>query len=107
MTDPSNCVARSGTRAKDIVKDELFESLLSSVQEGAAILAGNIEPSRRTPVFARVFALFNGNVDAARRWLTTPQPLLGGAIPLEIAKTAEGAREIDSAIGRLEHGVYS
>jgi uncharacterized protein (DUF2384 family) len=33
--------------------------------------------------------------------------LLGGAIPLEIAKTEVGAREVEQIIGRLEQGVFT
>ena len=55
----------------------------------------------------RVLGLFDGDVAAAQRWLSSPQPVLGGAIPLEMAGTAEGAREIEAAINRLEHGVFS
>lgn len=43
----------------------------------------------------------------ARRWLTTPQFGLGGAVPLEYADTEVGAREVEDLLGRIEHGVYS
>jgi len=39
-------------------------------------------------------------------WLTRAQPALGGAIPLELAKTGLGTREVEALIGRLEHGVF-
>ena len=37
----------------------------------------------------------------------TPQRALGGAIPLDIAKTEVGAREVEQIIGRLEQGVFT
>ena len=43
----------------------------------------------------------------ARRWLTSPQFGLGGAVPLEYAETEVGAREVEDLLGRIEHGVYS
>ena len=43
----------------------------------------------------------------ARRWLTSPQLGLGGAIPLDYAKTEVGAREVEDLLGRIEYGVYS
>lgn len=55
----------------------------------------------------RVLELFDGDTDAARRWLSTTQPALGGALPLDLAKTDTGAREVEDLIGRLEHGVFS
>jgi len=58
-------------------------------------------------VFRRALQLFDGDTKAARRWLSNPQPALGGAIPLKLAETEVGAREVEAAIGRIEHGVYS
>ncbi len=43
----------------------------------------------------------------AQRWLSSPQFGLGGAIPLEFAKTEAGAREVEDLLGRIEFGVYS
>ena len=46
-------------------------------------------------------------LDDGRRWLTSPQVGLGGAIPLEYAETEVGAREVENLLGRIEYGVYS
>jgi putative toxin-antitoxin system antitoxin component (TIGR02293 family) len=43
----------------------------------------------------------------ARRWLTSPQFGLGGAVPLAFATTEVGAREVEDLLGRIEYGVYS
>ncbi len=43
----------------------------------------------------------------ARRWLTSAQVGLGGAIPLDYAETEVGAREVEDLLGRIEYGVYS
>ncbi len=45
--------------------------------------------------------------DAATAWLKSPQRALGNAVPLDIATTDIGAREVESLLGRIEHGVYS
>jgi putative toxin-antitoxin system antitoxin component (TIGR02293 family) len=89
------------------MKSDIFEKLLASVKEGAEILSGRHRHSRRTQISARALGLFDGDVAAARQWLSNPQPVLGGAIPLEMARTAHGAREVEDAISRLEHGVFS
>lgn len=44
---------------------------------------------------------------AARAWLKAPQVGLGGAIPLEYARTEVGAREVEELLGRIEYGVYA
>lgn len=75
--------------------------------------AGRLQPAesdrvlRTSRLFARAKDLFDGDQEAARAWLMTPQRALGGAIPLEIAKTEVGAREVEQIIGRLEHGVFT
>ena len=72
---------------------------------------GKLEPEesdrllRVARVFGRALELFEGNVDAARVWLTTRQPALGRMSPLELAKTNVGANEVESLIGRLEFGI--
>jgi putative toxin-antitoxin system antitoxin component (TIGR02293 family) len=48
-----------------------------------------------------------GDEEDARQWLNSPQFGLGGAVPLDYAKTEVGAREVENLLGRIEHGVYS
>jgi len=43
----------------------------------------------------------------ARQWLASPQFGLGGAVPLDYARTEVGAREVEDLLGRIEYGVYS
>jgi len=73
---------------------------------------GKLKPdeSDRVIRFARLFGMalevFH-DPDYARTWLKHPQHGLGGAIPLEYARTEVGAREVENLMGRIEHGVYS
>ena len=75
--------------------------------------AGRLQPAesdrvlRASRLFARAKDLFDGDQEAARSWLMNPQRALGGAVPLEIAKTEVGAREVEEIIGRLEQGVFT
>ena len=48
-----------------------------------------------------------GEEDFARKWLNLPVPSLNGAIPIELAETDAGAREVEAALVRFAHGVYS
>ncbi len=50
--------------------------------------------------------VFNGP-DAAKLWLNAPQVGLGGAVPMDYARTELGAREVENLLGRIEYGVYS
>lgn len=61
---------------------------------------------RLARIYGRVLDLFASDRDAALRWLTRPKLSLGGAVPLELAKTDVGGREIEATIDRIEHGVY-
>ena len=51
--------------------------------------------------------LFDGEMAAARQWLSEAQPALHGATPLAFSRTDVGVREVEALIGRLEHGVPS
>lgn len=68
------------------------------------------EESERVVRFSRIVKhatdLF-GTMDRARQWLKFPQFGLGGAIPIEFAKTELGAREVEDLLGRIDYGVYS
>lgn len=62
---------------------------------------------RASRLFGKTLELFEGDRDAATEWLTTAQPALGGTIPLDLARTEVGAREVERLVNRLEHGVFS
>ncbi len=59
---------------------------------------------------ARLFAIATEVLEeaqAAARWLKSPQRALGGAVPLELARTDVGSRAVEALLGRMEHGVYT
>jgi putative toxin-antitoxin system antitoxin component (TIGR02293 family) len=94
---------------KDMSKllDIKLRTFLRRKEEGRLQPAESDRVLRTSRLFARATDLFNGNPDAARRWLMSPQRALGGAVPMEIARTEVGAREIEKIIGRLEQGVFT
>jgi len=69
-----------------------------------------IAESDRVVRFARLLGkavkVFDDIADA-KQWLNSPQFGLGGAVPLDYAKTEVGAREVENLLGRIEYGVYS
>ena len=87
--------------------DIKFRTFLRRKEAGRLLPAESDRVLRTSRLFARAQDLFDGNQEAARGWLLTPQRALGGAIPLEIAKTEVGAREVEQIIGRLEQGVFT
>lgn len=62
---------------------------------------------RAARVFGQALELFDGDREAAFEWLSEPQIALGGAVPLDVARTEVGAREVELLVLRIEHGVYS
>ncbi len=75
-------------------------------------LAGRLEPdeSDRVVRFERLLqkaAQVFGTTDSARQWMSFPQFGLGGAVPLDYARTEAGAREVEHLLGRIEWGVLS
>ena len=62
--------------------------------------------SRLSRLTAKAAAVME-SAEGAAKWMTSPQFGLGGAVPIEYAATAAGARAVDELLGRIEHGVYS
>jgi putative toxin-antitoxin system antitoxin component (TIGR02293 family) len=62
---------------------------------------------RISRIFEKAVTLFEGDKDAARRWLTAPSDEFDGGPLLSFARTEVGAREVEDLIGRLEYGVFS
>ena len=76
------------------------------------IAAGRLGPtdSDRVIRFAKLLGqavVVMESLENARKWLSSPQRGLGGAIPLEYAETEVGAREVENLLGRIEYGVYA
>lgn len=44
--------------------------------------------------------------DVAEEWLSLPNPELGDEVPIEMARTDVGARDVEAVLTRFEHGVY-
>ena len=97
--------------------DEPMESLAQQLSISRSTLQRRKSERRLSPQesdrvmrFWRIFqhaAKVFGTIDRARQWLKFPQFGLGGAVPLEFAKTEIGAREVDNLLGRIDYGVYS
>jgi putative toxin-antitoxin system antitoxin component (TIGR02293 family) len=66
------------------------------------------EESERLERVARLSALAEyvwESRDAAQQWLTTPLPLLGNEVPLDLAATDLGARRVEDVLWKLEHSL--
>ena len=42
----------------------------------------------------------------ADEWLRLPNPALNGLVPMHMARTDLGGREVEAVLGRIEHGVF-
>jgi putative toxin-antitoxin system antitoxin component (TIGR02293 family) len=74
--------------------------------------AGRLSPDESDKVIrysrlVRQAADFFGDIEKARAWLKHPQYGLGGAVPLDYARTEAGAHEVENLLGRMKYGVYS
>jgi len=94
-----------------------FEQLAAKLSISRSTLqrrkaAGRLSPDESDKVvrFSRLLRqatdLF-GDMEKARAWLKHPQYGLGGAVPLDYARTEAGAREVENLLGRMKYGVYS
>jgi putative toxin-antitoxin system antitoxin component (TIGR02293 family) len=50
---------------------------------------------------------FDADAEMASAWLRAPNRALSGEIPLDLVVTSTGARLVEDALLRIEHGVYS
>ena len=57
---------------------------------------------RAARVFAAALTLFGGDRATATAWLASAQPTLGGRMPLDLARTDLGAREVERALAALK-----
>src|SRR5208282_5115442 len=46
-----------------------------------------------------------GSTEKAGLWLRRPTRALGGERPLDLLDTEEGAREVETLLGRINHGI--
>jgi putative toxin-antitoxin system antitoxin component (TIGR02293 family) len=73
--------------------------------------AGRLQPDesdrllRLSRIVGLALELFEGELEASRRWLLDRNLALGGPSPVELTSTDVGAREVENLIGRLEHGI--
>ena len=94
-----------------------FEQLAAKLSISRSTLqrrkaAGRLSPdeSDRVMRYSRLLHQatdFFGDIEKARAWLKHPQYGLGGAVPLDYARTEAGAREVENLLGRMKYGVYS
>jgi putative toxin-antitoxin system antitoxin component (TIGR02293 family) len=47
-----------------------------------------------------------GDSDLAHRWLKLANPALGNEVPIELAQTDAGAREVEAVLSSFAHGDY-
>ena len=97
--------------------DMPFEQLAAKLSISRSTLqrrkaAGRLSPDESDKVIrysrlVRQAADFFGDIEKARAWLKHPQYGLGGAVPLDYARTEAGAREVENLLGRMKYGVYS
>src|SRR5213594_4790682 len=94
-----------------------FEQLAAKLSISRSTLqrrkaAGRLSPDESDKVirYSRLLhqaADFFGDIEKARAWLKHPQYGLGGAVPLDYARTETGAREVENLLGQMKYGVYS
>ncbi|MFM2354482.1 MAG: hypothetical protein RLZZ528_218 [Pseudomonadota bacterium] len=87
-----------------VIPDRTLERRISANEKLTTTEADGIARLARTVGQAR--ATF-GDPGIADEWLRSPNPALDGNIPIEMAATDIGAREVEIVLGRIAHGVYS
>lgn len=57
-------------------------------------------------IMSRAESVFE-NKENAKTWMFRPLALLGDKTPLQMCQTEPGARAVEQALGRIEHGVFA
>jgi putative toxin-antitoxin system antitoxin component (TIGR02293 family) len=75
-------------------------------------LARRVEKNERLSVaeadrVLRLKRVVFGEPARAYRWLRKPSRALGGAVPIELLETEEGARVVENEIGVIDHGMFA
>lgn len=86
-----------------IIPDRTLERRLAAgeplkVEEGDAL-------ARLLRVVSQARSVF-GDAALADEWLRSANPALGGGVPIRMARTDLGGREVETVLGRIAHGVF-
>ena len=97
-------VANHAAPARGLVRSQVA-ALVASPATLKRSIRLSPDASARAERLARVVALSQqalGGADEARTWLTEPHPMLG-AMPIEVAATDLGARQVERLLHNIEH----
>ena len=86
-----------------IIPDRTLERRLKQDEPLKVEEADGIAGLLRVVAMARRVFEDAGLADA---WLRSPNPGLDDAIPIRMARTDVGGREVEAVLGRMEHGVF-
>jgi putative toxin-antitoxin system antitoxin component (TIGR02293 family) len=78
-----------------------------SVQRKTNLKDKESEAVLRSAALFEIASHVLGGDDAARRWLSTRQIVLGNITPLELAKTQDGSDHVRSVLNAIEYGLPS
>jgi putative toxin-antitoxin system antitoxin component (TIGR02293 family) len=96
-----------------LAADELYRLVIP--RRTLALRRQKVQPlspaeSDRLARVARILAIADetfGNSHKTHRWLRKPNRGLGGQVPLELLLTEAGARLVEQALGRIDHGIFA
>lgn len=62
---------------------------------------------RLSRIIGQAVQLFEGDIEAARRWLQEPKVALQNQKPWDVVRTEPGARQVEVLIRQVDLGVYA
>lgn len=89
---------------RQIIPDRTLERRVASGENLKLEEADGLARLLRIATMAR--RVFQDDV-LADEWLRSPNPALDDLIPIQMARTDMGGREVEAVLGRIEHGVFS
>ena len=99
-------LARDGLTRADIHMVIPERTLARRLSRGEALTLDEADALARLRRVVAMARRVLGREEAAQEWLRLPNPALSGEVPIRMARTDLGGREVEAVLGRLEHGVY-
>ncbi len=87
-----------------IIPDRTLDRRIAGAEPFKLEEADSIARLLRVVAMAR--RVFGDNA-LADEWLRSANPSLGNHLPIRLARSDLGGREVEAALGRIEHGIFS
>lgn len=99
-------LAKEGLTRADIHMVVPERTLARRLSKGEALTIDEADALARLRRVVGMARRVFGDPTLADEWLRSPNPALEGEVPIRMARTDVGGREVEAVLGRIEHGIF-